>query len=116
MGGIGPDLMTGGLGRDTFVFLSTFAIGTTPFNRDIITGFAVGTDVIDLGPGNANSIVASNHAFAFIGAAGFTSVAGQLRYSAADGLLQGDIDGNSVADFALERSSRPVLLVTDILR
>ena len=107
--------MTGGAGRDVFIFQTPASIGLTLVARDAITDYTAAPDVIALTAIDANSIVAGNQAFAFIGAAALTNVAGQLRYSTTDGLLQGDIDGNSLADFALELSSRPVLLVLDIL-
>jgi serralysin len=47
---------------------------------------------------DANVHQAGNDAFAFVGAAEFTG-AGQLRFHA--GVLQGDVDGDGVADLVL---------------
>ena len=114
-GGGSGDLMTGGLGTDSFDFTFANEIGTLAANRDKITDFTAGSDLVNLTAIDANTTLAGNQAFSFIAAAAFTSVAGQLRYSALDGLLQGDIDGNGVADFSLDLASKPILLVTDIL-
>jgi hypothetical protein len=60
--------------------------------RDVVTDFnATQGDKIDL------SAVA---AFAYIGSASFSDVAGQLRFSA--GILSGDVNGDGVADFEIQ--------------
>ena len=115
LGGGGFDILTGGQGGDIFVFAFAAEIGTTAGNRDIITDFRVGVDVIDLTEIDANIALGGNQAFAFLGNAAFTNVAGQLRYSAVNGLLQGDANGDGLADFALDLTSRPALTVFDIL-
>ena len=52
----------------------------------------------------------------FIGNAGFAnSGTGQVRYSAATGLLQGDADGNGVADYALSLGAGTVLVAGDLI-
>ena len=115
VGGQSFDTMTGGQGSDVFVFALGVHIGTALGARDVILDFRAGIDVVDLTDIDANTTLAANQAFAFIGAGAFTSVAGQLRYSAVDGLLQGDADGNGVADFSLDLATRPALTVLDIL-
>ena len=58
---------------------------------------------IDLSAIDANSTHAGNDAFAFIGAEDFHYIAGELR-AVFDGdawRIEGDIDGNGVADFVL---------------
>ena len=114
-GGLSFDEMTGGLGSDLFVFAATAHIGTTPAARDKINGFVTGQDLIDLIAIDANIFAAGNQSFTFIGTAAFTSVAGQLRYSPVNGLLQGDADGDGVTDFSLELVSRPIITVADIV-
>jgi len=114
-GGNSADLMSGGLGQDVFIFMPSIGIGRFSGYRDIITDFTAGVDVVDLSAVDASAVVAGNQAFTFIGSVAFTNVAGQLRYATANGLLQGDLNGDGVADFALELASRPALLVTDIL-
>jgi Ca2+-binding RTX toxin-like protein len=114
-GGTSFDTMNGGLGQDTFVFESNSEIGTVAGARDVIDDFVSGEDIIDLAGVDANTVLAGNQAFVFIGAGNFTGVAGQLRYSAVDGLLQGDTNGDAVADFSLELANRPALLAGDII-
>jgi hypothetical protein len=48
---------------------------------------------------DANGAAAGNGVFSFLGGGGFTNVAGQLRF--AGGQLQGDVNGDAVADFAI---------------
>jgi len=114
-GGAGGDLMTGGQGRDTFLCVAATHIGTLAGNRDRIADFTARADLIDLTVVDANSNVASDQAFAFVGAAAFSNLAGQLRYLVVDRLLQGDTNGDGVADFSQELASLPALPVTDIL-
>ena len=115
IGGASGDVMTGGLGSDIFLFTSVFHIGTAAGNRDKITDFTAGSDLLDLTVIDANTAVAGDQAFAYIGAAAFGNVAGQLRYSTVDGLLQGDINGDGVADFSLFLASLPVIGAANIL-
>lgn len=102
-GGKGDDWLTGGAGSDKFVFAD---LG----GRDTITDFVSGTDKIDLAGIDANSGVAGDQAFTFIGNAGFSNVAGQLRsYSNSTGLhLAGDVNGDGVADFTIHLGSAAV--------
>jgi Ca2+-binding RTX toxin-like protein len=97
-GGTGGDRLAGGAGRDIFLYLSRAesSVGT---NRDTILDFGDG-DVIDLSAIDADT-TSANNAFVFIGSANF-SAAGQLRYDNAflnGSLLQGDVNGDGVADF-----------------
>jgi hypothetical protein len=84
--------------------------------RDTITGFrgqGVGSDRIDLTTIDANALMAGNQAFIFGGA--FT--AGHLRY--VGGVLQGNTDGDTAAEFEIQLVGAPALVVggagTDIL-
>lgn len=88
----GADTLIGGAGIDFFQFSTLNDFGNT------IVDFTPG-DKIDVSKFDANPGAAGDQAFAFIGAAAFGNVAGQLRY--ADGLLEGDVDGNGVADFSV---------------
>jgi Ca2+-binding RTX toxin-like protein len=88
IGGTGNDLMAGGAGNDTFVFNASNESGVGLGNNDIITDFqgdgpAVG-DIINLAAIDANTGVAGDQAFQFIGTAAFSG-AGQLRYTLVGG-------------------------------
>lgn len=102
-GGPGADRLTGGPGADTFVFAK---VSHSPSGRpDIITDFNPGgpgtkVDVIDLSGIDANTTLAGNQAFAFIGTNAFTGVAGQLRIQqAGTGVaVLADVNGDGTAD------------------
>ena len=102
-GGTGADVLSGGGGSDVFVFSA--AIDSARATPDVIIDFATGLDVIDLSAIDADAGVAGDQAFVFVGAAGFTHVAGELRLAPAGaGFLQlsGDVNGDGIADFALK--------------
>jgi Ca2+-binding RTX toxin-like protein len=102
VGGGGMDVLAGGGGADTFVFLAATDSGVTAATRDRIADFAAG-DQIDLSAIDANSGTPADDAFTLIGAAGFTSTAGELRVyaSGANTIVAGDVDGNGVGDFQI---------------
>ncbi|WP_395681461.1 beta strand repeat-containing protein [Inquilinus sp.] len=98
----GKDLLRGDAGADRFVFaaLSDSAPGFA--NADQIADFwQVQADQIDLSQIDADTGLAGNQAFSFIGAAAYTGVAGQLRWvvSGDDVVIGGDVNGDSVSDF-----------------
>jgi Ca2+-binding RTX toxin-like protein len=101
-GNAGADTLTGGTGIDTFIFNAIGDSGVGAGNRDVITDFVDGTDHIDFSGMDANTVLGDdNNSFSMIGAADFSGTAGQLRYVlvGSDTLLQGDVNGDSVADF-----------------
>ena len=100
-GWVGKDMLTGGAGADRFVFTagSHSVVGA---NADRITDFSQAQgDRVDLSALDANSGVAGDQAFSFIGAGAFTGVAGQLHYVVSGGqtVISGDVNGDSAADF-----------------
>jgi serralysin len=96
----GDDLLTGGNGADEFRF-------TDGSGNDRIADFASGVDKINLAEVDADTGVAGNQAFAFIGGAAFGNVAGQLRsYSeGGENFLAGDVNGDGLADFTINLGS-----------
>lgn len=124
-GGAGDDLINGAAGRDVIfggadadIFLFRFVADSGPgvILRDVIGGFEAGLDQIDLRQIDANSLVTGNQAFAFIGAAAFGNVAGQLRLIAGvSSVLLGDVNGDGVTDFELALAATPTVSVNDIL-
>ncbi|WP_202386119.1 M10 family metallopeptidase C-terminal domain-containing protein [Allopontixanthobacter confluentis] len=81
----GSDTLTGGDGSDTFSFSTLDGI-------DTITDFATGVDKIDL--------AAFGGFESFIGEAGFSGTAGEVRVI--DGFVYGDLDGDGVADLTID--------------
>jgi Ca2+-binding RTX toxin-like protein len=101
-GGSGQDTLTGGSGKDTY-YLS--ASGDSKVSaRDHITDFTQGQDKIGLTAMDANTMKSGDQAFAFIGSTSFSNKAGELRLEKHDGytVVQGDTNGDGVADFAIE--------------
>ena len=118
VGGAGRDVLIGGSGVDRFDFGSgdSFAYG-----RDVIVDY--GTDeLINLGAVDASLGRGGNQAFAFLGGAEFTGVAGQLRYdylAYSNGevvtVVEGDTNGDGEADFGLELRGQHVLAGADFI-
>ena len=104
-GDAGRDEMWGGAGADGFIFDDANFGGATTSTCDIIHDFsAVQGDKIRLNLVDANEALIGDQAFTFIGTAGFGHVAGQLRYQQIGGntYLQGDTDGDAVAEFFIQ--------------
>ena len=99
-GGAGADTLLGGTGRDRFDWdKASDAAG------DKILDFAQGSDKLDLSSIDARTGTSTNDAFSFLGSGAFSGSAGQLRYQKVDTsgvdytLVQGDLNGDRVADF-----------------
>jgi Ca2+-binding RTX toxin-like protein len=108
------DTFSGGTGRDTFVFAhladSAFAQNST----DRIVDFAPGQDQIDLrGQVLFFGNTARPIAYHFIAGAAFSGLQDELRF--ANGLLQGDVNGDRQADFALNLTGVTLLTADDLL-
>ena len=105
--------MNGGSGNDTFKFLSTAAA-----DGDTILLFEPG-DRLDLSGIDADVATAGNQAFTIVSGAALTA-AGQLAVSfesRADGdftVVEGNIDGNTGADFKIEIQGHHVLNNTNV--
>jgi serralysin len=92
----GDDILTGGAGADDFRFMQNSG-------NDKITDFTTGVDKIRLTEIDANTGVAGDQAFTFIGASAFSGVAGQLREftQGGDHIVAGDVNGDGLADFTI---------------
>ena len=115
-GGIGVDVLTGGDGADTFVFAfghSSAASG----QHDRISDFAKGIDRIDISGIDAIAATGAMDSFHFIGSSGFDGTAGALNYfyDSARGVtvVQGDTNGDRVADFAIDLTGNIAIGVSD---
>lgn len=109
LGGDGGDTLIGGLGADTltgdgskhsadiFVFESLADMGRG-VGRDVVADFD-SQDIFDVRLVDANTAVAGDQAFSFIGSAAF-SAAGQIRFTVVDGgvLIELNVDNNLGTD------------------
>lgn len=105
-GGTGRERMTGGTGADTFFFATAVEAGLAT-TRDVITDFTSGQDRLNLAkiaPGQT-----------FIGTAGFSHTAGEIRYDALRGTLSGDLNGDRTADWQIFLQGAPTLTGTDLI-
>jgi Ca2+-binding RTX toxin-like protein len=101
IGGLGVDTLVGNGGADTFIFKSLAE--STSAAPDTIGDFRHDQgDIINLRGIDAHSLTPANDAFHFIGnGAAFTHHAGELRFDRDQHLLQGDVNGDGQADFAI---------------
>jgi Ca2+-binding RTX toxin-like protein len=99
-GGAGADLMGGGVGADRFYYDQASVDGS----MDTIQMFKRSEgDKVALNAIDANTLVAGDQAFAFIGSSAFHNIAGELRLtgSGTTFLAEGDVSGDGVADFSI---------------
>ena len=131
--------MTGGLGKDVFVFnsISDSAPGQSGYinngtlnwlsghgRRDVITDFTRGQDKIDLSAIDANSRVGGNQAFTFDGQGRLDDhqpgelVYRQFNFSGTANdktIIYGDVNGDARADFQIELTGLKVLAASDFI-
>ena len=102
IGQAGLDILYGNAGNDTFVYQDT-ADSAAGAQRDQILDFVQGADIVNLLNIDANTTVAGNQAFNFIGYSVFHGVAGELHafVSSGNSVVAGDVDGDSNADFSI---------------
>ena len=94
-GGAGADMLLGGSGSDVFEFARTSDSRGAAI--DTLGDFG-GGDRIDLRQIDADSKLAGNQAFAFIGKNAFSGRGGgELNF--VDGILSADVNGDKIADF-----------------
>jgi serralysin len=108
-GGLSADALRGNAAADTFLYSNVNQ--SAPGGYDTIMDFTHNVDKLDLSSIDANSFSAGDQAFSFLGSAAFSGTgaasAGQLRAfqaNAATNLWQveGDINGDGIADFVLQ--------------
>ncbi|WP_293679433.1 right-handed parallel beta-helix repeat-containing protein [uncultured Phenylobacterium sp.] len=114
IGNGGADTMTGGTGADMFFY--TALNDSTAAARDKIVDFnrAEG-DIIHLRGVDANANLIGDQAFTLVTA--FTKAAGQLTisYQTDHYAVQGDVNGDGVADFAINVHTGKSLLASDFV-
>jgi Ca2+-binding RTX toxin-like protein len=115
-GGGGGDTLRGGAGSDRFVYLAASDSAGGLAIQDAIGDFTAG-DKVDVSGIDANGAGPGDGSFTFITGA-FTGAGGELRVAA--GLngyvaVQGDIDGDTVADFTINVLSDHALTAADFV-
>lgn len=119
----GNDILTGGPGNDVFDFNRKSESGLTASTRDRITDFKHLVDDIDLKSIDANSQKPADQAFKFIGTQPFHLLAGELHAIRIDNigtatdltLIEGDTNGDGVADFQIELKGLVTLTKADFV-
>ena len=106
IGGGGADSVYGGTAADVFVYAKAGDSGLGALH-DIIGGFVSGQDRLDL-----SAIAAAQH---FIGAALFGHSAGAVRFDGPTHLLQGDVNGDGVADYEILLDQLTALDASDLI-
>lgn len=115
--GTGVNSLTGGGGRDVFVFdfASITKFGSSiRDSRDTIVDFSHGVDRIDLSSIDANSGSSGDQAFASLGISAGANGLWTVRLGA-DLILSGDVDGNATADFEILLKNLTTLTTADII-
>jgi hypothetical protein len=110
--------MSGGAGSDLFVFGDGEFGGSTASAADQVRDFSSAQgDRIDLRLVDADLTLDSNQAFAFIGTEAFSGTAGELRYRHVSGntVVQGDVNGDGVADFSIRLDGLHSLNAADFM-
>jgi len=112
-GGGGADQLRGGLGHDTFGYVDPAHSSASAMDQ--ILDFA-GGDKIDLSPIDAVAGGGAYDAFSFIGAAAFSHTAGELRaYQSGGWFVEGDTNGDGVADLVIAVASDHALTSADFV-
>jgi serralysin len=117
-GGAGRDEMWGGSGADVFAFRPGDFGGITTSAADVIHDFSVAEhDRLRLDYIDANTVLAGDQPFAFIGGNAFHAVAGELRYFQMNGstFVEGDVNGDGAADFMISLDGLQTLTTTSLV-
>ena len=119
-GGSEHDALTGGAGGDTFLFDDDHSAATRPAADRIADFTRADGDLINLRGIDAMSATPdADDDFSFIGTQVFSGngIGGELRAVSARGdtFIEGDVDGNGVADFVIRLAGVHALQATDFV-
>jgi Ca2+-binding RTX toxin-like protein len=112
LGGAGADTLTGGAGSDRFRFdtVGDSAVGAPDQIVDFVSSrFSAESDKIDLSFIDASASLPGDQAFVFIGNNNAFYGAGQARCNG--GFVEGDVNGDLVADFRIQVFQSDNLLI-----
>lgn len=116
IGGIGRDFSFGGAGADRFVFSSLGDSTVEDKGRDQILDFSRSDgDLIDLAKIDANGADAGEGAFKLLSAFDGTHGALTVAAQGTQWLVQGDVNGDKLADFAILVTSATALVAADFV-
>jgi Ca2+-binding RTX toxin-like protein len=117
VGGIGADVLWGGAGADSFIFRNVSESPSGPAKDRARDFSSAQGDQIALNQIDADTTLDGNQAFTFVGSAGFTGAAGELRFvsRAGNGFLAGDVDGDGNADITIFLSGVTSLDAGDLI-
>jgi Ca2+-binding RTX toxin-like protein len=116
-GGAGKDTMTGGADRDVFQFRTGDTANTRTF-ADIITDFDQGqNERIQLVGIDANDNLGGIQSFEWIATNAFSNTAGEMRFEQVGGdtFIEGDTNGDGVADLVIRLTGLYNLTANDII-
>jgi len=117
-GSMGKDTLKGKAGADTFDF-NNVKDSTVGAKHDIVMDFVHLTDHLDVKSIDADTTTAKNQAFTFLSGDGdaFTHNAGELRFDTVSGdtIVQGDVNGDGVADFEIMLKGAIALTAADFI-
>ncbi|GAB6139310.1 hypothetical protein JCM14076_00390 [Methylosoma difficile] len=117
VGGIGVDTLIGGTGNDKFVFQTSSS--SPAASPDIINGFEIGLDKIDLSEMDANDQATGKQTFSALVSGGtFSGVfanPGDLYFDGVAHILYGNTDSDAAAEFAIKLSGISSLSSTDVI-
>jgi serralysin len=117
-GGQGADRLNGGTGPDVFVYRDISDSTVVNAGRDTIAGFRQSQDdLIDLSAIDANTDVAGNDAFVFIGNATFTGL-GQIRTyvnPSSDTVIEVNTTGSDAPDMRITLTGLVTLVSGDFV-
>lgn len=123
-GNASRDTLTGGPGYDDFNFRFS-SDSKTGSGRDRITDFKHGVDDIDVSVIDADGSVSGNGSFTFLATKGasFSNTRGELRWLQYDfagttsdkTLVEGDTNGDAIADFQIELTGLVTLSAGDFI-